>query len=57
MKSENRYKELYDCLLSSKELGRLHTGLKGSWDLDKEKFTEQQKELERIVNYIDVDEE
>lgn len=56
MKTENRYEKLYNCLLDSEELHMLYIGLKGSWKEDKSKFIKQQQALEKIVNYIEVNE-
>ena len=52
----NRYKQLYDCLLESKEL---YVGMTGDWEKDKKEFIKQQQELEDLANLkiVDIDED
>ena len=45
-----RYRQLYDSLLESGELKMMFSGMKGNWEIDKDKFVREQEKMENILD-------
>jgi len=45
-----RYRQLYDSLLESGELKMMFSGMKGNWEIDKDKFIREQEKMENILD-------
>jgi hypothetical protein len=54
MRSDDTFKNLYDCLLESDELYVMFRGMTGTWEKDKKKFIEEQLKLEGLANVKNV---
>jgi hypothetical protein len=52
---EERFKNLYQTLLSNKELKFVMKNAKGNWEEDKKRFIRIQKDMEDLAGLTEVD--